>query len=151
MSVDAREALRRLIAAEHRVHEQMRQQEQLAERWQARAELALRRGEDELAREALARQAEHDRRARGLRGQYLEYSRAVHDAKQRLRIRTAASARVRSHATTGAGLPAGGQAGRSPEAKLDRLAAEDRLERDLRELKERLAPEARSSERGRPA
>src|SRR5690348_3999312 len=107
---EGREALRKLIAAEHRLHAQMRQQEQLVERWHARAELASRRGENQLAREALARKTEHERRARDLRTQYLEHTAAVGSAKLRLSapmIAPAAPTRLPSSQI---------------DAKLDRLA-----------------------------
>lgn len=130
MDQNARAALQKLISAEHRLHEHLREQEQLAERWHSRAELAIKRGDDQLAGEALARKAEHERRARDLRTQYLEHGQAVRDAKRRLELQPTARS-----------LPAVALvAYASPvDAKLDQLVAEDRLERDLQELKLRLA------------
>lgn len=158
MDQPAREALQHLIASEHRLFEQMRHQEQLAERWQTRAELAVRRSEDQLASEALVRKTQHEQRARELRTQYLAHGDAVRQAKLKLAgvagpARKTSSLPPEPGNSSGAGSqpprpdisgagfqPAGGQDARSTaEVKLDQLAREDRLERDLQELKQRLA------------
>jgi PspA/IM30 family len=131
MDQTTREALQRLMAGEHRLHEQMREQEQLAERWQTRAELAARRGDDDLATEALARKAQHELRARELRTQYLEHGDAVRKAKTLLQTASIAP-RARASATGLDLRPA-------LDVKLDHMAREDRLDRDLQELKEQLA------------
>jgi PspA/IM30 family protein len=131
MRQTTREALQRLIAVEHGLFEQMRQQEQLAARWQTRAELAARRGEDDLATEALARKAQHERRAHELRTQYLQHGDAVRKAKTRL-VTQNPEVHIQAPAATLALRAAA-------DVKLERLAHEDRLELDLQELKTKLA------------
>jgi phage shock protein A len=122
MDPRAREALQLAIAVEHSLHQQMRHQEQLVDRWQARAELAARRGEEDLAREALARKADHERRAAQFGSDYLAQAELVRKAR------------------TGFVAP---QAARIPQprsldAELNKLAGDDRLEKDLAALKQRL-------------
>ena len=121
MAADGREALRHAMAYEHRLFQEVRKHEQLADRWQQRADLALRRGEQDLAGEALQRAAAESRLAEDWQAQYMAQSDAVRRAKHGLR-RAPVSAPPD---------PA--------EARLTLLAREDRLERDLADLKAKLA------------
>jgi phage shock protein A len=118
---DAREALRQAIALEHALFTRAAHHDALADRWRGRAELAVRRGEEALAREALARGAAEERRAAEYRAQYLQQADRVRRAKGR--------------ATPGTPTE-------PIEHRLDQLALEDRLERDLAALKARLASAA---------
>jgi phage shock protein A len=121
MATDRREALRHAIAYEHRLFQEVRKHEQVAARWQQRANLALRRGEHDLAGEALQRAAAESRLAEDWQAQYLAQSDAVRRAKRGLR----------QAALSAPPDPA--------EARLAQLAQEDRLERDLADLKAKLA------------
>jgi phage shock protein A len=119
---DPREALRHAIAYEHRLFTELQRHEQQAALWQQRADLASRHGDDALALEALARKAASERRAQEYRAQYMAQGQAVRRAKQGLRPLPAAP----SPPTP------------SAEQRLERLAVEDRLERDLAALKAEL-------------
>lgn len=121
MALDRRDALRHAIAYEHRLFQEVRKHEQLADRWQERADLALRHGEQALAGEALQRAAAERRLAEDWQAQYRAQSDAVRGAKRGLRRAPLAD-------TTD---PVG--------ARLVELAHEDRLERDLADLKAKLA------------
>jgi len=117
---DSREALRRAIAYEHRLYQQLRKHEQLAARWQGRAEMALRRGEQALAGEALQRQAADTRLAEDYQAQYAAQAQAIQRAKQALPTRPISSPP------------------QSAETRLNQLAREDRLKCDLDALKAQL-------------
>jgi phage shock protein A len=119
--LDRREALRQAIALEHLLYTQATKHDDLAARWQQRAALALRQGEESLAREALARQAAEQRRAAGYRAQYLQQTLAIRRAKRTL------------PPTPRSTPPA------ASEQRLNQLALEDRLNRDLAALKAQLA------------
>ncbi|HEX6512909.1 MAG TPA: PspA/IM30 family protein [Chloroflexota bacterium] len=112
-AADPREALRQAIAYEHVLHRQAEQHAQRAARWRQRAELALRKAEDTLAREALQREAQELGRAEAYRTQLAAHSEAIRKAKTLLR------------------------AAPPPDA-LEILVLQDRIERDLAELKARL-------------
>lgn len=120
---DPREALRYAIAYEHRLYLEIHKHEHLAVRWDQRAELALRRGEQVLASEALQRKAAESRLAEQYQAQYLSQAHAIRRAKR--------------------GLPKPTPPAEAPsvpvEAQLERLAQADRVERDLAALKARLA------------
>lgn len=116
--MDSHEALRRAIAAEHVLYLEAQKHEQQAERWRKRAELALSRAEDGLARQALERSAAEERLAADYRTQYLSQTEAVRRAK-----------RVQAPI-----IPAP-----SAEDRLNKLEIEERLERDLAALKASLA------------
>jgi phage shock protein A len=115
-----REALREAVAAEHKLHLQLRELEEDAARWRRRAVLASERNEPELAGQALSRARELDDRAAKVRGHYDEHAAFIRAAKARLR-----------------------SVAPSPEGdvpvRLSRLEAEDRLARDLEALKAQLA------------
>jgi hypothetical protein len=117
MDAQAREALRRAIAYEHLLFQEAQQADAEAERWRQRSELALRRGEEQLAQQALERQRAVAQRA----GLYREQYKAQVDT-----VRLAKDALFQPR------LPAGST---DPIARLDALAREDRLERDLADLK----------------
>ena len=121
MALDRRDALRHAIAYEHRLFQEVRNHEQLAERWQQRADLALRHGEQALAGEALQRAAAERRLAEDWQTQYRAQTDVVRRAKRGLRPTPVADATD----------PIG--------ARLVELAREDRLERDLADLKAKLS------------
>ena len=125
--VDPREALRQAIAAEHRLFLEADRHDQLANRWRERAELALRHGEEALARQALDRSAGEDRLARDYR---------AHAARHSDLIR---------HATRREHQPRHATAQPSTDERLNQLALEDRLERELQALKRQLNSAAGSS------
>jgi phage shock protein A len=117
---ESREALRHAIAYEHKLFLEAQKHEQLAARWQQRAELALRHGDESLAGEALDRKAAEERRAAEYRAEYAAQSVAIRSAKRT--------------------VPEAVPAVEPPvEQRLEQLAVDDRLERDLAELKARLA------------
>ncbi len=130
-AVDPRHALRQAIALEHVLHQEREKHDRLAARWQHRAELALRRGHEELAHEALARKAAEDRLAGEYRAQYLAQANAINQAKRRLKQ---ASPIPPQRERAGVREPGAGLSER-----VDQLAREDRLERDLAALKAQLA------------
>ncbi|HLG69586.1 MAG TPA: hypothetical protein VK009_04090 [Chloroflexota bacterium] len=119
-STDAREALRQAIAAEHRLLMEAAKHDQLADRWRARAELALRRAEEVLARQAVERSAAEERLAATYRAQAAAHSELIRRARRQVP----------------AAPPAESQP--SAERRLNALAVEDRLERDLAALKAQL-------------
>ena len=123
-ATDPQEVLRHAMAYEHRLFLETRKHEQLAARWQDRADLAQRRGEQGLASEARQRQATESGIAQEYQAQYVAQTQAIRRAKQGLRR----SAR----------LPAVAQSD-PVDARLEQLAREDRLERDLAALKARLS------------
>lgn len=120
---DPREALRQAMAYEHRLYLEVHKHEHLAARWQQRAELALRRGDELLAAEALQRKTAEARLAQEYQAQYVAQTQAIWRAKRGLRESTVAA------------TPSADAA----EARLGQLAQEDRVERDLAALKARLA------------
>jgi phage shock protein A len=116
---DPREALRQAIASEHRLYVEAERHDQLANRWRARAELAVRRGEQALARQALERSAAEERLAATYRAQAAAHSEIIRGAKRQVpQTKPASDA--------------------SADQRLAQLALEDRLERDLAALKAQL-------------
>jgi len=113
-----RDALREAVAAEHKLHLQLRELEENAVRWQRRATLAADQKEPELAQQALARAAALEERAASLRRLSAEHAALIRATKAQLR---ATSAAVSSPADA--------------EARLQAMELEDRLERDLATLK----------------
>ena len=123
-----REQLSAAIAEEHQLHEAAAREEAAARRWEARAALAERKEAPDLAEAARERTMQHRRRAQAYRAE---------------------SARHQAHiAELKAALLQPGPIARSPLVVVEdgdpvarRLAAlerEDRLERDLAELKQQL-------------
>ena len=125
---DPREALRHAIAYEHRLYLESHKHELLAARWQQRAELALRRGEQALASEALQRKAAETRLAHDYQAEYVAQTQAIRSAKHGLNAPAAISPPI------------------SAATQLDQLARDDRLERDLTTLKARLAADSPSAQ-----
>lgn len=120
---DQREALRDAIAAEHQLFLELDRHRLLTERWRARAELAIRCGDDALARQALERETAEARLAAEYRAQYLSQSEVVRRAKRRHRSMSMPVAPIAP----------------TVEDRLDHLAREVRLEQDLAVLKAQLA------------
>ncbi len=126
----ARAELRAAVAAEHRLHQLAERHEREAERWRARAEWARGRGEADLAAQAERRSQEHRRQAARLRDAYVAESARIRTLKRHLR-----------DLEVGRGPPTV-----IPSLALDPLAArfealqrEERLERELADLKARLS------------
>lgn len=122
MDAQAREALRRAIAHEHLLFLHAQQADAEAERWRQRTELALRRGEQDLAKQALERQQSARQRGRHYREQYEAQTIAIRAAKQGV-----APASVPPPSPT-------------VEDRLEALVREDKLERELADLKRQLLP-----------
>lgn len=80
--------LKRLLVAsmgdEQRLYQRSAGADREADRWRKRAELALARGSEELARAALARSNEESAKAEGYRRQYLEQKEYIQGMKRRL-------------------------------------------------------------------
>jgi len=118
------------VAAEHRLYQLAELQERQAERWRSRAELAGARGDADLAAQAQARAGEHQRRAARLREQYHAEAVRIRGLKRRMR-----------EVEAGRGPPPAPLALMAVdplEARFEALQREERLERDLADLKARL-------------
>jgi phage shock protein A len=80
--------LKRLLAGamadEQRLYQRSAEAERESDRWKKRAELALSRGSEELARAALERSGREGARAEQYRRDYLEQRQYVQDMKRRL-------------------------------------------------------------------
>jgi len=74
------------IADEKRLAKQMEQEAANAAEWRRRAEMAIRAGNDELAREALARRKEHDQLREGFEAQWSKQKASVDQLKKALRL-----------------------------------------------------------------
>jgi phage shock protein A len=72
------------IADEQRLKERWQQNQQQADEYQRKAELAVRKGDDELAKEALARRNTYLQTANGFKEQYEEQARQVEQLKDAL-------------------------------------------------------------------
>ena len=72
------------IADEQRLKERWQQNQQLADEWQRKAELAVQKGQDELAREALGRRNTYAQTAVGFKEQYEDQARQVEQLKDAL-------------------------------------------------------------------
>jgi phage shock protein A len=72
------------IADEQRLKERWQEAERNAAEWQRKAELAVQKGDDDLAREALARRNTYAQTAAGFREQYEEQARQVEQLKDAL-------------------------------------------------------------------
>jgi phage shock protein A len=83
--VEAKKQVAIAIADEKRLKKQYEQETQKAEEWERKAMLAVKAGDDALARAALARKAEHDELAATLRQQWDAQKEAVEQLKQALR------------------------------------------------------------------
>jgi phage shock protein A len=114
------------IAAEHRLQEAAAREEAAARRWEARAALAERKEDPDLAEAARQRAAQHDRRARACRAE---------SAHHRTRIAELKTALLRPASTTPRVVVVPPDDVGRRLAKLERDA---RLEGDLAELKRQL-------------
>ena len=74
------------IADEKRLAKQVEQEANNAAEWRRRAELAVSAGNDELAREALARHKEHDKLREGFEAQWSKQKAAADQLKKALRL-----------------------------------------------------------------
>src|SRR5689334_22153125 len=123
-----REALTAAIAAEHRLHEAAATEEAAARRWAARAELAERKEAPDLAEAPRQRLAEHQRRAQRYRAESARHQAHIAELKTKL-LQPTPLVRPPRVALDG------------PDPVARRIAAlerEDRLERELAELKRQL-------------
>src|SRR5713226_4310031 len=72
------------IADEQRLKERWHQNQQQADEWQRKAELAVQKGEDDLAKQALSRRNTFQQTADGFKEQYEEQARQVEQLKDAL-------------------------------------------------------------------
>jgi phage shock protein A len=72
------------IADEQRLKERWQQNQQQADEWQRKAELAVQKGQDDLAKEALARRNTFQQTAAGFKEQYDEQAKQVEQLKDAL-------------------------------------------------------------------
>jgi hypothetical protein len=125
-----RELLSAAIAEEHRLHEAAAREEAATRRWEARAVLAARKEAPDLAEAARQRVTQHERRARACRVEAAHSHTHVAELKAAL-LQPGSVARP----------PLILVAGTDPIThRLAVLEREDRLERDLAELKRQLGP-----------
>jgi phage shock protein A len=82
---EARKQVGESIADEKRLEKQVGEQLALAVEWERKAMLALRAGDENLAKEALARKKEHDSQAEQFRDQHQKQAHAVEQLKLALR------------------------------------------------------------------
>src|SRR4051812_21642095 len=68
--IEVKKAVALAIATEKKLHTQAEDHQQLADEWQRKAELAVGKGEDELAKEALSRKRTEQTSADGYQKQY---------------------------------------------------------------------------------
>ena len=72
------------IADEQRLKERWQQNQQQADEWQRKAELAVQKGQDDLAKEALSRRNTYQQTAIGFKEQYEDQARQVEQLKDAL-------------------------------------------------------------------
>src|SRR5581483_6577929 len=84
--VEAKKQVAASIADEKRLAKQCEQELANAQEWERRAMMALRAGNEELAREALARKKEHDTLAQTFKDQWEKQKEAVEKLKTALRM-----------------------------------------------------------------
>ena len=82
--VQMRQAVAKAIASQKRVQQQADKAQSAATTWQQRAQLALQKGEEDLAREALVRKKTYTETASGLNGQLEQQSASVDTLKRQL-------------------------------------------------------------------
>jgi len=83
--IQMRQAVAQAIATQKRTERQASQAENTAAEWYRRAELALQKGEEELAREALTRRKSYEDTAEAMRAQLGQQSVVVDQLKQNMR------------------------------------------------------------------
>lgn len=84
--VEAKKQVASSIADEKRLAKQVEQEMAHAAEWERRAMMALRAGNEELAKEALARKKEHDQLAETYKDQWTKQKNAVDQLKKALRM-----------------------------------------------------------------
>jgi phage shock protein A len=84
--VEAKKQVASSIADEKRLAKQYEQEAANAAEWERRAMMALRAGNEELAKEALARKREHDALANTFKDQWTKQKNAVEQLKKALRM-----------------------------------------------------------------
>jgi phage shock protein A len=82
--LQARTQVAAAIADEKRLHERFEENQTLATEWQQKAELAVEKGADDLAREALTRGNRYQQTADGFNQQYQEQAKQVAELKEAL-------------------------------------------------------------------
>ncbi|HEY2409529.1 MAG TPA: PspA/IM30 family protein [Polyangiaceae bacterium] len=83
--LEARKQVAETIADEKRLQKQVEQEANQAAEWERRAMLAVRSGDDALAKEALARKKEHETRSEEFRQQWTKQKQVVEQLKLALR------------------------------------------------------------------
>ncbi len=84
--VEAKKQVASSIADEKRLAKQYEQEAANAAEWERRAMMALRAGNEELAKEALARKKEHDQLAQTFKDQWQKQKQSVESLKRALRM-----------------------------------------------------------------
>ena len=84
--VEAKKQVASSIADEKRLFKQAEQEQANAAEWERRAMMALRAGNEELAKEALSRKKEHDQLAETYKDQWTKQKNAVDQLKKALRM-----------------------------------------------------------------
>lgn len=84
--IEAKKQVAVAIADEKRLAKQAEQEAANAAEWERRAMLAIKAGDDNLAKEALARKKEHDQLATTLKDQWQKQKQAVDQLKTALRV-----------------------------------------------------------------
>jgi phage shock protein A len=84
--IEAKKQVASSIADEKKLQKQFEQEAATATEWERRAMMALRAGNEELAKEALARKREHDELVKTLQDQHEKQKNAVEQLKRALRM-----------------------------------------------------------------
>lgn len=82
--VEAKKQVAVAIADEKRLHRQWQSEKAVADEWHKKAMLAVRAGDDTLAKEALQRKKEHEQIAKAFEDQWRKQNTAVNQVKQAL-------------------------------------------------------------------
>lgn len=83
--IQMRQAVAQAIATQKRTERQAAQSDVTADEWYRRAELALKKGEEELAREALTRRKSYEETAAAMKAQLGQQATVVEQLKQNMR------------------------------------------------------------------
>jgi len=83
--IDAKKQVAVAIADEKRLRKQFEQEKKLSEEWEQKAMLAIKAGNDELAKQALDRKTDHDKHAEGFKEQWTGQKNAVDGLKKALK------------------------------------------------------------------
>src|SRR3984885_14969950 len=84
--IEAKKQVASSIADEKKLRKQLEQEQANAQEWERRAMMALRAGNEELAKEALARKREHEQLAATFQDQWTKQNTAVEQLKKALRM-----------------------------------------------------------------